>query len=128
MAQAKGSRGPPNYVHIDLLHRDNVGKEEKYMLINRNEHYQTNPYHCNKFFLKLAWLNSASEKSIFNQKLVSTLSEKPTEMNPMELQKRAKAFTIAKKTNKVSIFPESYTDDPVGRIFATKNPSRGSLQ
>lgn len=89
MAQAKGSRGPPNYVHKDLLHRDNVGKEEKFMMINRNEHYQTNPYNF------------------------STLSEKPTEINPYALQKKAKEFTDLKKANKVSIFPESYTDDPV---------------
>jgi len=52
----RANRGPPNYVHNDLIFRDNVNKEETYLMINRNEHYQVNPYACN-IYMKLLQKN-----------------------------------------------------------------------
>jgi len=60
------NRKNPNYVHNDIIHRENVIKEENYMMINRNEHYQVNPYHF------------------------ASITDKPTETNPISIEKKAR--------------------------------------
>jgi len=58
------SKNEPNYVHADIIHRENINKEEMFCMTNRNEHYHVNPYNYH------------------------SITDKPTITNPQEIEKK----------------------------------------
>ena len=50
MSQNPNHQTNVNFVHQDDIYAENVCNEEKYLMKNKNWHYQVNPYNCNFIF------------------------------------------------------------------------------
>ncbi|KRX07382.1 hypothetical protein PPERSA_06997 [Pseudocohnilembus persalinus] len=95
----RGFLGQLTAEQSNSIHRENISKEERYLDVNRTDHFQLNPNH------------------------VYILPEKPNSIRPQDL-KREKASKNKPQQQNEDIFGNHYTDDPVEEAFSNEKLER----
>lgn len=54
---------PPNYVHLQSIHAENIKHEYKYENRNKKYDYTFNPYRCKYLFISLSFDRKTTEYS-----------------------------------------------------------------